>query len=82
MDELNLRIIITSDPGNLEQFLHSTEGSGLLIKSFVAEHNPLRNHYEVTLCLTGFSNPHALVCKLVQLEHIRELTPLKPIRAA
>lgn len=80
MDELNLRVVITNDPGSLEQVLHSSSEGGLLVKSFTAEHKPERNHYEVTLCIAGCMSPHQIINKLAQHEHIRELTPIKPGR--
>ena len=82
MDELNLKVVIANNPGNLEQVLHSSSEDGLMIKSFTAEHKPERNHYEVTLCISGCISPHQVISKLVQCEDIRELTPLKAGRRA
>lgn len=77
MSDLNLRVITTESLALLEQSLHDSSSDRLHIKSFNAQHNPSRNHYEVTLCISGCQSPHRLISQLATEESIRELTPIK-----
>ena len=77
MSDLNLRVITTDNPGLLEQTLHKNSREDLHIKSFAARHISARNHYEVTICITGCYSPHQLISQLATEKCIRELTPIK-----
>lgn len=77
MNELNLRLITTSDPGSLEQILQCSSENGLHLKSFVAELNSKRDQYEIKMCVSGFTSQHQIVGRLAQQKHIRELSPIK-----
>ena len=77
MSDLNLRVITTGDLGVLEQTLYENSREELHIKTFTAKHNSARNHYEVTICISGCHSPHRLVAQLANEESVRELTPIK-----
>lgn len=77
MNELNLRLIATSDPSSLEQILQCSSENGLHLKSFAAELNPQKDQYEIKMCVSGFTSQHQIVGRLAQQEYIRELSPVK-----
>ena len=80
MSDLNLHLIISGDPSSLEQVLQCSCENGQHVKSFTAELNPRRNQYEIKMCVSGVVNQHQVVGRLAELEHIRELSPLRSLR--
>ena len=77
MNELKLRLVTAGNLASLEKVLHSSAEDGLRINNFSAELLPERNHYEVTMSISGFSNQNQVVTKLAMDETIRELTPIR-----
>ena len=80
MSELNLHLIISGDPSNLEQVLQCSCENGQHLKSFAAELNPRRNQYEIKMCVSGVVNQQQTVGRLAALEYIRELNPLRSLQ--
>ncbi len=77
MSELKLRLVTTGNLSSLEKVLHSSAEDGLKVSNFSAELLPDRNHYEVTMSISGFTNQNQVVSKLVMNETVRELTPIR-----
>ncbi|MGI9276006.1 MAG: hypothetical protein ACR2PT_14335 [Endozoicomonas sp.] len=77
MNELKLRLVTTGSLDSLEKMLHSSSEEGLRVRHFSAEHKPERGHYEVLICVTGYTSRDQLIMRLASEESIRELTPVR-----
>ena len=77
MSDLNLRVITTSNPGELEEKIYNSTTGDLKIKRFSARHNAVRNHYEVVVSIENCRTPHRLISHLSQEHTIRELSPIR-----